>query len=156
MTFTSPEFFSPVFPNHYRSENITLNAKEILYGYKPESTRFCAFNHYPLIPRYYIHLARNKSENPKQDVFIVLLEIKIQCEREKPKNHTKCRNKWTALCISDMRCDLSALFFVGVFSFIYLACFTILCSSAMFSGFYFLFSVNYMACLFYYCIPWLY
>ena len=50
----------------------------------------------------------------------------------KPKNHTKCRNKWTALCISDMRCDLCVLFF-GVFSFIYLACFTEVCSLAVFN-----------------------
>ena len=82
MRFTSPEIFSPVFPNPYRSENITLSAREIFYGYKPESIRFRAFNHYLLIARYYIHLARNKSENPRLDVFIVLREIKIQCERE--------------------------------------------------------------------------
>ena len=82
MKFTSPEFFSPVFPNPYRSENITPSTTEILYGYKPESTRFRAVNHYLLIARYYIHLARNKSENPRLDVFIVLLGIKIQCERK--------------------------------------------------------------------------
>ena len=82
MNFTSPDFFYPVFPNPYRSENITLSTTEILYGYKPESTRFRAFNHYLLIARYYIHLARDKSENPRLDVFIVLLEIKIHCERE--------------------------------------------------------------------------
>ena len=121
-----------------------------------------SFNHYPLIPRYYIHLARNKSENPKQDVFIVLLEIKIQCVREKPKDHTKCRNKWSALCISDLRCDLSALFFLLVFSLLYTLLVLLFYAPrlyllyASFSGFYFLFSVNYVACLFYYCIPWLY
>ena len=82
MKFTGPEFFSLVFPNPYRSENITLSTTEILYGYKPESTRFRAFNHDLLIARYYIHVARNKSENPRLDVFIVLLEIEIQCERE--------------------------------------------------------------------------
>ena len=82
MKFTSPEFFSPVFPNPYRSENITPSTTEILYGYKPESTHFRAVNHYLLIARYYIHVARNKSENPRLDVFIVLLVIKIQCERK--------------------------------------------------------------------------
>ena len=82
MKFTSPEFFFPGFPNPYCSENITLSTTEILYGYKPESTRFRAVNHYLRIALYYIHLARNKSENPRLDVFIVLLEIKIPCERE--------------------------------------------------------------------------
>ena len=82
MKFPGPEFFSLVFPNPYRSENITLSITEILYGYKPESTRFRAFNHDLLIARYYIHVTRNKSENPRLDVFIVLLEIETQCERE--------------------------------------------------------------------------
>lgn len=74
-------------------------------------------NHYPLIAGYYIHLARlirRKSETPRLDAFIVLLETKSQCEREliasiKTENHTKYRNKWTSLCISDMHnfCDFS-------------------------------------------------
>ena len=78
----------------------------------------------------------------------------------KPKNHTKCRNKWTALCISDMRCDLCVLFFVvGVLSFNYLSfalayyCILPCCIYCRLSlVFLFSFSVNYMTCLFYYCI----
>ena len=43
-------------------------------------------------------LARNKSDTPNLEVFIVLLEPKIQCEREiavKQGKHSKFRNKWT-------------------------------------------------------------
>jgi len=68
--------------NHKRSENINPNPTEVLYGYKPESNSFHTFNHYPLIARYCVHLARNKFETPELEVFIVLLEIKIHCERE--------------------------------------------------------------------------
>ena len=92
--------------NSKRSENIIPNSNEILYSYKPESTSFHAFNHYLFMARYYIHLARNKSETPKLEVFIVLLETEIQCEQEiaiKNGNLNKYRNKWTSLCISDTR-----------------------------------------------------
>ena len=68
--------------NFKRSESTNPSATEILYGYKPESTSFQTFNHYLLIARYYIYLARNKSEIPKLEVFIIFLETKIQCERE--------------------------------------------------------------------------
>ena len=37
-------------------------------------------------------VVRNKSENPRLEVFIVILETKIQCEREiaiTNENHTK-------------------------------------------------------------------
>ena len=90
--------------NHKRSENINPNSTEVLYGYKPESNSFHTFNHYLLIARYYVYLARNKFETPELEVFIVLLEIKIQCEREiaiANGNLNKYRNKWTTLCISD-------------------------------------------------------
>ena len=90
--------------NRKRSENINPNPTEVLYGYKPESNSFHTFNHYLLIARYYVYLARNKFETPELEVFIVLLEIKIQCEREiaiTNGNLNKYRNKWTTLCISD-------------------------------------------------------
>ena len=90
--------------NRKRSENINPNRKEVLYGYKPESNSFHAFNHSLLIARYYVYLARNKFETPKLEVFIVLLEIQIQCEREitiTNGNLDKYRNKRTTLCISD-------------------------------------------------------
>ena len=90
--------------NRKRSENINPNPTEVLYGYKPESNSFHTFNHYLLIARYYLYLARNKFETPELEVFIVLLEIKIQCERQiaiTNGNLNKYRNKWTTLCISD-------------------------------------------------------
>ena len=69
--------------NRKRSENINPNPTEVLYGYKPESNSFHTFNHYLLIARYYVYLARNKFETQELEVFrIVLLEIKTQCERE--------------------------------------------------------------------------
>ena len=85
-----------------RSDDINPSLTEYLYCYKPESTCFHAFNRYLLIARYYIYLARYKSETPKLEVFIVFLETKIQCERKiaiKNRNYTKNRNKGTSLCI---------------------------------------------------------
>ena len=58
--------------NRKRSENINPNPREVLYGYKPESNSFHAFNHSLLIARYYVYSGR----------IIVLPEIKIQCEEE--------------------------------------------------------------------------
>ena len=63
--------------NFKRSESINPSATEILYGYEPESTSPHTFNHYLLIARYYIYLARNKSKIPKLEVFIIFLETKI-------------------------------------------------------------------------------
>ena len=65
--------------NRKRSANINPNPTEVLYGYKPESNSVHTFNHYLLTARYYVYLARNKFETPELEVFIVLLEIKIQC-----------------------------------------------------------------------------
>ena len=51
-----------------------------------------------IIARYYVCLS------PELKVFIVLLEIEIQCDREIATtngNLNKYRNKWTTLCISD-------------------------------------------------------
>ena len=86
--------------NRKSSEDVNPNPTEVLYGYKPESNSFHTFNHYLLIARYYVYLARNKFETPELEVFIVLLEIKIQCEREiaiTNGNLNKYRNKWTTL-----------------------------------------------------------
>ena len=97
--------------NFKHSESINPSATEILYSYKPESKSFHTYNHYLLIARYYIYLARNKSNIPKLEVLIIFLETKIQCEREiATKNGNlikRNRNKWTSLCISDMCCDSS-------------------------------------------------
>ena len=86
--------------NRKRSENINPIPTEVLYGYQPESNSFHTFNHYLLIARYYVYLGRNKFETPEPEVFIVLLEIKIQFEREiaiPNGNLNKYRNKWTTL-----------------------------------------------------------
>ena len=59
--------------NRKRSESKNPNPTEVLCGSKPECNSFHTFNHYLLIARYYVYLARNKFETPKLEVFIVLL-----------------------------------------------------------------------------------
>ena len=71
--------------NFKRSESINPSATEILYGYKPEST---SRNHYRLIARYYIYLAKNKSETPKLEIFIISLKLKFNV-KEKLKQKTE-------------------------------------------------------------------
>ena len=73
--------------NSKYSENINPNPTEVLYGDKHESNTLHTFNYYLLIARYYVYLARHKFETPELEVFIVLLEIKIQCEREIAKTN---------------------------------------------------------------------
>jgi hypothetical protein len=90
--------------NTKRSDNINPNYSEILYGYKPESKGFYALNHYLLIAKYHIFLARNQLESPSLKVFLALLENKIKCERQmaiKNSNYKKYEAKWTTLCICD-------------------------------------------------------
>ena len=41
--------------NEKRSENVTLNATDILYGYKPELNICLALNHYVIIAKYHSH-----------------------------------------------------------------------------------------------------
>jgi len=47
--------------NTKHSDNINPNYSEILYDYKPESESFYTLNHYLLIAKYHIFLARNQS-----------------------------------------------------------------------------------------------
>ena len=68
--------------NTKRPENIDPNSIEVLYGYKPEITSFYALNHYLLVAKYHVYLARNQSETPCLQVFLALLESKIKCERQ--------------------------------------------------------------------------
>ena len=63
-------------------DDINPNSIEILYGYKPEITSFYALNHYLLIAKYIVYLARNQSEAPSLQVFLALLESKIKCKRQ--------------------------------------------------------------------------
>ena len=86
--------------NAKRSDNISPSNTEILYGYKPETTTFYALNHYLLIAKYHVFLARNQSETPNLKVFLALLDSKIKCERQiaiKNSNYEKYRAKWTTL-----------------------------------------------------------
>ena len=84
--------------NAKRSDNISPSNTEILYGYKPEITTFYTLNHYLLIAKYHVFLARNQSETPNLKVFLALLDSKIKCERQiaiKNSNYEKYRAKWT-------------------------------------------------------------
>ena len=90
--------------NTKRPDNIDPNSIEVLYGYKPEITSFYALNHYLLVAKYHVYLARNQSETPCLQVFLALLESKIKCKRQmaiKNSNYEKYRAKWTTLCICD-------------------------------------------------------
>ena len=62
------------------------------------------FSEKSFCPPLTVYLARTKFETLELEVFIVLLDNKIQCEREiaiTKGNVKKYRNKWTTLCISD-------------------------------------------------------
>ena len=87
--------------NEKRSENVTLSALDILYGYKPESNIFQALNHYVIIAKYHIFLSWLNKTSPSFEIFSLLLNEKILCERTIAfKNNTlrKFRAKWEALC----------------------------------------------------------
>ena len=82
------------------SDNISPSNTEILYGYKPATTTFYALNHYLLIAKYHVFLARNRSETPNLKVFLALLDSKMKWERQiaiKNSNYEKYRAKWTTL-----------------------------------------------------------
>ena len=88
----------------FSHDNINPNYTEILDGYKPACKSLYALNHYLLIAKYHIFLARHQSESPSLKVFLVLLESKIRCEREMAIKNSTCRTceaKWTTLCICD-------------------------------------------------------
>lgn len=87
--------------NEKRSENVTLSTSDILYGYKPESNIFQAHNHYVIIAKYHIFLSWLNKTSPSFEIFCVLLNEKILCERTIAfKNNTlgKFRAKWGTLC----------------------------------------------------------
>ena len=87
--------------NEKRSENVTLSALDILYGYKPESNLFQALNHYVIIAKYHIFLSWLNKTSPSFGIFCVLLNEKILCERTIAfKNNTlsKFKGKWGTLC----------------------------------------------------------
>jgi len=82
---------------------------------KPETTTFYALNHYLLIAKYHVFLARNRSETPNLKVFLALLDSKIKCERQiaiKNYNYEKYRAKWTTLSNYDAWSTLSVKIWV--------------------------------------------
>ena len=77
-------FLSTLNLNYFkkRSDNINPDHAETLWGYKPETTSFYALNHYRLIGKYHIRVARNQSDNLSLKVFLTLLESTIKCESQ--------------------------------------------------------------------------
>ena len=87
--------------NEKRSENITLNDLDVLYGYKPEPNMFYGLNHFLIIIKYYIFLCWLNKATPSLEMFIPLLDEKIHCERiiaVRNNTLTKFTSKWTTLC----------------------------------------------------------
>ena len=80
--------------------NVTLSALDILYGNKPESNIFQALDHYVIIAKYHIFFSWFNKTSPSFEIFCVLLNEKILCERTFAfKNNTlrKFRAKWVTL-----------------------------------------------------------
>jgi len=87
--------------NEKRSEGVTLNYTDILYGYKPESSGFYALNHFLIIAKYHVFLSWLNTVSPRFDILFLLLNEKILSERTiAVKNNTMMgfRSKWTTLC----------------------------------------------------------
>ena len=74
------------------AHNSSPSNTEILYGYKPETTTFYVLNHYLLIAKYHVFLARNRSETPNLKVFLALLDSKIKCERQIAVKNSNYKN----------------------------------------------------------------
>ena len=88
--------------NEKRSESVALNATVILYGEKLESNLFQALNHFVIIAKYHIYLSWLNKASPSFEIFSLLLNEKILCERLiafKNSTLTKFRAKWTTLCV---------------------------------------------------------
>ena len=58
-------------------ENVTLNATDILYGYKPVLNVCLALNHYVIIAKYHIFLSWLNKASPSFENFSLLLNEKI-------------------------------------------------------------------------------
>ena len=87
--------------NKKRSETVVLNATDILYGYKLESNLFQALNHFVIIAKYHIFLSWLNKASPSFEIFSLLLNEKIRCERTiafENNTLTNFRAKWTTLC----------------------------------------------------------
>ena len=79
---------------------VVLNATDILYGYKPESNLSQALNHFVIIAKYHIFLSWLNKASSSFEIFSLLLNEKIHCERTiafKNNTLTNFRAKWTTL-----------------------------------------------------------
>ena len=85
--------------NEKRSENVTLNALDILYGYKSESNIFQTLNNYVIIAKYHIFLSWLNETSLSFEIFSLLLNKKILCERTKNNTLRKFLAKWGTLCV---------------------------------------------------------
>lgn len=63
------------------SEAVVLNATDILHGYKPESNLFQALDHFVIIAKYHVFLSWLNKASHSFEVFSLLLNEKIRCER---------------------------------------------------------------------------
>ena len=89
------------FWNGKRSESITLNVTDIIYGCKPEARLFFTLNHFLLIAKHHIFQCW-LNVSPCLEIFHFILNDKILCERTiavKNNSLTKSRTKWAAPCV---------------------------------------------------------
>ncbi len=80
---------------------VPKNVTDILYGYKPDCTKFYALNHVLIIGKYHIFQAWLDNSPTSFKIFHLVLKDKILCKsRIAFKNNTlsKFRSKWTTLC----------------------------------------------------------
>ena len=87
--------------NELRSEKISLNETDILYGYKPDSSNFYALNHVLITAKHHIFQFWLQNTPPSFSNFLSILKDKILCENKIAfKNNTlsKFKSKWTTLC----------------------------------------------------------
>ncbi len=79
----------------------SLHVTDILYGYKPDCTKFYALNHVLIFVKYHIFQAWLDNSPPSFEIFHLVLKDKILCEcRIAFKNNmlSKFRSIWTKLC----------------------------------------------------------
>ena len=82
--------------NEKLSETVALNATDILYGHKPELNLFQSLNHFVIIAKHHIYLSWLNKASPSFDIFSLLLNEKILCQRSiafKNSRLTKFRAK---------------------------------------------------------------
>ena len=87
--------------NQKREENIqNIKAVDVLYRFKPESSKLFAFNHFVLIAKYHIFTSKIAESPPSMQVFLALLDDKVRIEEESPQKNnriTEFKTKWKSL-----------------------------------------------------------